>query len=72
MLKIRVTLTLMPWPMAARMAGRPSSVAGILISTLGRSTAAQRSSADLTVPSVSWARNGSTSMETRPSFGSSS
>ena len=36
--KMRVTLTLMPSAMTAVIAGRPARVAGILISTLGRST----------------------------------
>ena len=36
--KIRVTLTLMPSAMVAVIAGSPARVAGILISTLGRST----------------------------------
>ena len=49
------------------MAGRPSLVAGILISTLGRSTAAHSAWAEAMVPSVSLARSGSTSIETRPS-----
>ena len=63
-----MTLTLMPSAMAAVMAGRPSSVAGILISAFGRSTASHsvlgRGDA---CASVSWARSGSTSIETRPS-----
>ena len=36
--KIRVTFTLMPSAMTAVIAGSPAGVAGILISTLGRST----------------------------------
>jgi hypothetical protein len=65
--KIRVTLTLIPSAIAAVIAGRPSRVAGILISTFGRSTAAQRACAEAMVASVSLARVGSTSIETRPS-----
>ncbi len=57
----------MPAPMVAVMAGRPSTVAGILMSALGRSTVAQSSAAWLIVPSVSCARRGSTSIDTRPS-----
>ena len=65
--KISVTLTLMPSARVAVIAGRPSIVAGILISTLGRSTILASSWAWATVPAVSWARPGSTSMDTRPS-----
>ena len=36
--KISVTFTEMPSPITAVIAGRPARVAGILISTLGRST----------------------------------
>ena len=66
-LKISVTLTLMPSASTAVMAGRPSRVAGILTSTLSRSTAAESCLACSTVFSVSWASRGSTSIETRPS-----
>jgi hypothetical protein len=48
-------------------AGSPSTVAGILMSTLGRSTAAARALASSTVLAVSCASRGSTSMDTRPS-----
>ena len=65
--KIRVTFTLMPSAMTAVIAGSPASVAGILISTFGRSTVFHRSFASATVLPVSLARRGSTSMETRPS-----
>ena len=65
--KIRVTFTLMPSPITVVIAGRPSSVAGILIRTFGRSTVIQRARACSTDGSVSGARRGSTSMETRPS-----
>ena len=51
----------------ARMAGSPSTVAGILIITLGRSTAFHRARACAIDPSVSRARSGDTSMETKPS-----
>ena len=49
------------------MAGRPSSVAGILMNRFGRSTLRQRLRADSMVPSVSKASAGATSIETRPS-----
>ena len=49
------------------MAGRPSPVAGILTSTFGRSTILLSSFAWAMVPSVSRARPGSTSIDTRPS-----
>ncbi len=62
-----VTLTEMPEPMTWVMAGRPSTVAGILMSTLGRSTAAARDRASSTVPAVSCASRGSTSIDTLPS-----
>src|SRR6478672_8026810 len=65
--KTSVTLTDMPSPITAVMAGRPASVAGILISWLGRSTIFHSSIACRIVLSVSWASRGSTSMETRPS-----
>jgi len=38
------------------MAGTPAAVPGILMKTLGRSTASYRRSASSTDPSVSWAR----------------
>ena len=65
--KISVTLTLTPSASARVIAGSPASVAGILTSRLGRSTAFHRSSACATVPSVSRASPGSTSSDTRPS-----
>ena len=37
--KMSVTFTEMPAPMVSVIAGSPSAVAGILMSTLGRSTA---------------------------------
>ena len=67
--KISVTLTEIPCAVAAVIAGSPSLVAGILISALRRSTARHSSWADAIVASVSWARSGSTSIETRPSAG---
>ena len=67
MLKIRVTLMLRPSPIIWRMAGTPSGVAGILTSTLGRSMRVCRPRAAAMVPSVSWARAGATSTETKPS-----
>ena len=66
--KISVTLTLMPWAVAAVIEGRPSTVAGILIMTFGRSTSHHSAEASAVVFSVSWARRGSTSSETRPSW----
>ena len=57
----------MPSPITAVMAGRPSWVAGILISRLGRSTIFHRSWAWAMVASVWRASPGSTSIETRPS-----
>ena len=41
-LKIKVTLTLMPLAMVSVIAGRPASVAGILMKRLGRSTSHHR------------------------------
>ena len=67
MLKIRVTLMLRPSLIIWRMAGIPSSVAGILTSTLGRSMRLCRYRAASMVPAVSWARDGATSTETKPS-----
>ena len=66
-LKMRVTLTLIPSARVAVIAGSPSTVAGILMSTLGRSTAACRAWAWSTVAEVSRASRGSTSIETLPS-----
>ena len=66
-LKMSVTLTLMPAAMVSVIASRPSTVAGILIITLGRSTLAHRCLASSMVPAASCARPGSTSIETRPS-----
>ena len=65
--KISVTLTEMPSAITAVIAGRPGSVAGILISRFGRSTIFHSSMACRIVLSVSCARRGSTSMDTRPS-----
>jgi hypothetical protein len=65
--KISVTLTLMPSARAAVIAGRPSTVAGILMNRLGRSTIHHSPRASAIVFAVSLAIRGSTSMETRPS-----
>ncbi|SKU40250.1 Uncharacterised protein [Mycobacteroides abscessus subsp. abscessus] len=65
--KIRVTFTEIPSAITAVIAGRPALVAGILINRFGRSTIFHSSIACRIVLSVSWARRGSTSMETRPS-----
>ncbi len=62
-----VTLTLIPSPSASVIAGAPSVVAGILISRLGRSTSDHSSRAAAMVASVSKARSGATSIDTRPS-----
>ena len=62
-----MTLTLMPSAIAWVIAGSPSRVAGILMNRFGRSTAHQRKRASAMVFSVSLARRGSTSRETRPS-----
>ena len=62
-----MTLTLMPSARAAVIAGRPSTVAGILMNRFGRSTVAQSRRAAAIVPSVSRASRGSTSIDTRPS-----
>ena len=48
-------------------AGQPSRVPGILIITLGRSTAFQSRRASFTEPSVSRATPGETSSDTNPS-----
>jgi hypothetical protein len=65
--KISVTFTLTPSASTLVMAGMPSTVAGIFTIRLGRSTVFHRSSASATVASVSPARRGSTSSDTRPS-----
>ena len=62
-----MTLTLTPSAIIAAMAGRPASVAGILIMTLGRSQRCQSSRAIRFVPSVSQAKAGETSILTYPS-----
>src|SRR4029453_15164607 len=63
---MRVTLTLMPLAMVVVIAGRPASVAGILMNRFGRSTSHHRCAASASVASVSCARPGATPMETRP------
>ena len=65
---MRVTLTLIPSAVTVVIASSPACVAGILIRTFERSTAFHSARAEATVPSVSCARSGSTSMETRPSW----
>ena len=67
MLKISVTLTLMPSASVRVIAGSPSSIAGILMYALGRSTSHHSARASATVASVLCAFRGSTSIETRPS-----
>ena len=62
-----MTLTLIPASSVAAIAGMPSAVAGILIITFGRSSRAQSSLACAIVPSVSCARSGETSTDTKPS-----
>ncbi len=63
-----VTFTLMPAAIAPVIAGSPAAVAGILIITFSRATAACRRFAAASVPAESWARRGLTSMLTRPSM----
>jgi hypothetical protein len=63
-----VTLTLMPAASTAVIAGSPSTVAGILMNRLGRSTSHHSALASATVRAVSCAIRGSTSMDTRPSW----
>ena len=58
---------LMPSPSASVIAGAPSVVAGILTNRFSRSTSFHSSLAEARVASVSKARSGATSMETRPS-----
>jgi hypothetical protein len=62
-----VTLTLIPAAIVLVIAGSPSTVAGILMKRFGRSTSHQRCAASAAVASVSWARSGATSSDTRPS-----
>ena len=62
-----VTFTQVPSAISVRTAGRPSAVAGTLIITFGRATAAWSRRASSTVPAVSCASRGLTSMLTRPS-----
>ena len=63
-----VMLMLRPAARPARMAGKPSTVPGILIMTFGRSTAANKRCASETVRWVSRASAGETSSETKPSW----
>ena len=65
--KMSVTFTLIPAAISAVIAGRPSTVAGTLIITFGRSMIAHNSLPAAIVPWVSRARRGSTSILTRPS-----
>ena len=65
--KISVTFTLMPLARVAVIAGRPSTVAGILIITFGRPTVSHSRTAVVSVAPVSRESRGSTSMDTRPS-----
>ena len=62
-----MTLTLIPSASVAVIAGRPASVAGILMKRFGRSTSHHRVLASDWVFSVRCALRGSTSMDTRPS-----
>ncbi len=59
-----MTLTLIPAAIVALIAGTPAAVPGILIITLGRSTAFQSRAAASIVPGVSLASVGETSSET--------
>ena len=58
---------LRPSAIMAAIAGRPSLVAGIFTSRFGWLMRPCRSRADAIVPSVSWARAGETSIDTKPS-----
>jgi hypothetical protein len=58
----------MPAAIDSSIAGRPSLVAGIFTNRFGRSTSFDSRFASAVVPSVSWARFGSTSSETQPSL----
>ncbi len=62
----------MPAAIVSSIAGTPASVPGILTIRLGRSTRSQYSRACLMVASVSCAKAGSTSSETKPSAPSAS
>ena len=64
---MRVTLTEIPLASVAVMAGSPAFVAGILMWAFGRSTVFHSCSACSIVASVSCARSGETSIDTRPS-----
>jgi hypothetical protein len=57
----------MPAAIDVVIAGRPASVAGILMNRFGRSTSHHRWAASAAVASVSWASPGATSSDTRPS-----
>jgi hypothetical protein len=57
----------MPSESVCSMAGTPAIVAGILMNRLGRSTSHHSARASATVRSLSWARAGATSIDTRPS-----
>ncbi len=65
--KINVMLVLMPAARFASIAGTPSFVAGILMSTFLRPTSWNSLAACATVSSVSRARSGDTSRDTNPS-----
>jgi len=65
--KISVTFTEMPSASTAVIAGMPSSVAGILMYMLGRSTSHHSCLASAMVGVASRASRGSTSSDTRPS-----
>ncbi len=62
-----MTLTLVPTEIAAVMASRPSTVAGILIMTFGFWMRSQSFFASAMVAWASCAAVGETSIETRPS-----
>ena len=64
-----VTLIEMPSPMRRRIAGMHSGVAGTLMKTFGRPSAAASRFASATVFSVSPASEGRTSREIQPSTG---
>ena len=62
-----MTLTLTPRAVSSSIAGIPASVAGTLIITLGRAKRFYNPIACSIVPSVSSARSGVHSKETKPS-----
>ena len=58
---------LLPSPIRVSIAGTPSLVAGTFTNRFGWAMRSWKRRASRTVPSVSWARAGETSRETKPS-----